>query len=124
MDNSNKNNSYSKNRKYVFFSATLIILLIVGVLIYILLNQTNAHGQIVDFKQAAKDKEYNKISEYLSSGQRDLSKDEGKVFVSYINKPKNIKRFNKEINEREKNVKDNNQYDVDMGSITDNNEKK
>lgn len=124
MDNNDKNNSDSKNKKYMFFGATLITLLIVGVLIYILLNQTNAHGQIVDFKEAAKDKDYNKISEYLSSGQRDLSKDEAKAFVSYINKPQNLKRFNKEINVIERNVKDNNKYDVDMGAITDNNGKK
>ncbi|RBA02384.1 TcaA NTF2-like domain-containing protein [Staphylococcus arlettae] len=124
MDNNDKNNSNSKNKKYMFFGATLIILLIVGVLIYILLNQTNAHGQIVDFKEAAKDKDYNKISEYLSSGQRDLSKEEAKAFVSYINKPQNLKRFNKEINVIERNVKDNNYYDVDMGAITDNNGKK
>ena len=119
MKNNDENNSESK--KYILATFIFIILLVIGLLIYILLNQTNAHGQIVNFKQAAKDKDYNKISEYLSSGQRDLSKVEAKAFINYINKPQNSKRFEKEINEIEKNVKDNNKYDIDLGAITDSN---
>ena len=95
MKNNDENNSESK--KYILATFIFIILLVIGLLIYILLNQTNAHGQIVNFKQAAKDKDYNKISEYLSSGQRDLSKVEAKAFINYINKPQNSKRFEKII---------------------------
>ncbi|HDB2083824.1 TPA: hypothetical protein O6G54_002819, partial [Staphylococcus aureus] len=79
MKNNDENNSESKRRKYILATFIFIIFLLIGLLIYIILNQTNAHGQIVDFKQAAKDKDYNKISKYLSSGQRDLSKNEAKA---------------------------------------------
>lgn len=112
MKNNDENNSESKRRKYILATFIFIIFLLIGLLIYIILNQTNAHGQIVDFKQAAKDKDYNKISKYLSSGQRDLSKNEAKAFINYINNPKNSKRFDKEINEIEKNVKENNKGSV------------
>ncbi|MGI2320302.1 TcaA NTF2-like domain-containing protein [Staphylococcus cohnii] len=124
MKNNDENNSESKRRKYILATFIFIIFLLIGLLIYIILNQTNAHGQIVDFKQAAKDKDYNKISKYLSSGQRDLSKNEAKAFINYINNPKNSKRFDKEINEIEKNVKENNKYAIDLGAITDSNGKK
>ena len=87
MKNNDENNSESKRRKYILATFIFIIFLLIGLLIYIILNQTNAHGQIVDFKQAAKDKDYNKISKYLSSGQRDLSKNEAKAFINYINNP-------------------------------------
>lgn len=123
MKNNDENNSESKSRKYILTTFIFIIFLLIGLLIYIILNQTNAHGQIVDFKQAAKDKDYNKIAEYLSSGQRDLSNDEAKAFINYINDPQNSKRFDKEINEVEQNVKDNNKYDIDLGAITDSNGK-
>ncbi|HDP4181215.1 TPA: hypothetical protein P6O31_002460 [Staphylococcus aureus] len=123
MKNNDENNSESKSRKYILATFIFIIFLLIGLLIYIILNQTNAHGQIIDFKQAAKDKDYNKIAEYLSSGQRNLSNDEAKAFINYINDPQNSKRFDKEINEIEQNVKDNNKYDIDLGAITDSNGK-
>lgn len=123
MKNNDENNSESKSRKYILATFIFIIFLLIGLLIYIILNQTNAHGQIIDFKQAAKDKDYNKIAEYLSSGQRDLSNDEAKAFINYINDPQNSKRFDKEINEIEQNVKNNNKYDIDLGAITDSNGK-
>lgn len=123
MKNNDEKNSESKSRKYILATFIFIIFLLIGLLIYIILNQTNAHGQIIDFKQAAKDKDYNKIAEYLSSGQRDLSNDEAKAFINYINDPQNSKRFDKEINEIEQNVKDNNKYDIDLGAITDSNGK-
>lgn len=123
MKNNDANNSERKRNNYTLPTFLFIILLLIGVSIYIILNKANAHGQIVDFKQAAKDKDYNKISKYLSSGQRELSKDEAKAFINYINNPQNSKRFDKEMSEIEKNVKDN-KHDIDLGAITDSNGKK
>lgn len=121
--NNNENDTKSK-KPIIIWSCIILLLCVIGVVIYLVVHSNNANGQIRDFKTAVKDKDYNKIAEYLSSGQRDLSKEEAKEFVSYINKPQNLKRFNKEINEIERNVKDNDKYDVDIGAITDNNDKK
>lgn len=120
--NNNENDTKSK-KPIIIWSCIILLLCVIGVVIYLVVHSNNANGQIRDFKTAVKDKDYNKIAEYLSSGQRDLSNDEAKAFINYINEPQNSKRFDKEINEIEKNVKDNNKYDIDLGAITDNNGK-
>ncbi|MDK9864248.1 TcaA NTF2-like domain-containing protein [Staphylococcus equorum] len=121
--NNNENDTKSKKTIIIWSCIILLLLCVIGVVIYLVVHSNNANGQIRDFKTAVKDKDYNKIAEYLSSGQRDLSNDEAKAFINYINDPQNSKRFDKEINEIEKNVKDNNKYDIDLGAITDNNGK-
>ncbi|MBZ6405629.1 MAG: hypothetical protein LBE41_09980 [Staphylococcus saprophyticus] len=121
MTNNEDNNTKTIKKKYIIISSILSVLLIVGLLIYFILSQTNAQGQIEDFKNAAHDKDYKKLTAYLSSGERDLSNTEAEAFAKYINEPENKKRFDKEIKVIEDNIKDNDNYDLKLGSITDNN---
>lgn len=121
MTNNEDNNTKNIKKKYIIISSILSVLLIVGLLVYFILSQTNAQGQIEDFKNAAHDKDYKKLTAYLSSGERDLSNMEAKAFAKYINEPENKKKFDKEIKVIEDNIKDNNNYDLKLGSITDNN---
>lgn len=121
MTNNEDNNTKNIKKKYMIISSILSVLLLVGLLIYFILSQTNAQGQIEDFKNAAHDKDYKKLTAYLSSGERDLSNMEAKAFAKYINEPENKKRFDKEIKVIEDNIKDNDNYDLKLGSITDNN---
>ena len=121
MTNNEDNNTKNIKKKYIIISSILSVLLLVGLLVYFILSQTNAQGQIEDFKNAAHDKDYKKLTAYLSSGERDLSNMEAKAFAKYINEPENKKRFDKEIKLIEDNIKDNDNYDLKLGSITDNN---
>ena len=124
MNNNDKtNHAKDKKIKYIVISLILMLIFITSILIYIFINNINVQGQLKDFQQAAKDKDYKKVSKYLSSGTHDLSRVEAKAFVTYINKPKNLKRFNREINNIDKNLKNKKEYDIDLGSIKDNNGK-
>lgn len=106
-----------KNHKIIII-ASIIILLIVGFFFY-LIQKNNATGQVEKFKSAIEKNEYGYVSKVLSNNNDEISKTQAKYFIEYIKKPQNHKRFNKEIEQIEKNIKDNKQNNTDFGSLTD-----
>ncbi|MGW7892875.1 hypothetical protein ACWEVK_13225 [Staphylococcus xylosus] len=63
--NNNENDTKSKKTIIIWSCIILLLLCVIGVVIYLVVHSNNANGQIRDFKTAVKDKDYNKIAEYL-----------------------------------------------------------
>lgn len=120
-------NNENVDKKSKTFKKIIIILIIIVLVIsivsifYYLIIKNNAKGQYNDFKEAVNNNHYTKVAEILSNNERDLSNVEAKHFVEYVKKDSNNPKFKKEMENIEKNIKNDNK--VDLGTITDTNNK-
>lgn len=76
-------------------------------------------GQINEFDKAVKDKDYDKLTEIVKSGQKNISKADAKHFVDYINRSENKNRYNEEIKKMKESLEDKDKQDSEVGKVTD-----
>lgn len=114
--------SRKKKKRFIFTIIFLMILIFIGVVIYLIVENKNAQSQINDFDKAVKERKYSKLVEMMKSNEHDVTNDDMKHFCDYILlNDENKKRFNSEIAQLKKTVDKDNAYDNSVGQIKDKN---
>ena len=114
--------SRKKKKRLIFTIIFLMILIFIGVVIYLIVENKNAQSQINDFDKAVKERKYSKLVEMMKSNEHDVTNDDMKHFCDYILlNDENKKRFNSEITQLKKTVDKDNAYDNSVGQIKDKN---
>lgn len=114
--------SRKKKKRLIFTIVFLMILIFIGVVIYLIVENKNAQSQINDFDKAVKERKYSKLVEMMKSNEHDVTNDDMKHFCDYILlNDENKKRFNSEITQLKKTVDKDNAYDNSVGQIKDKN---
>lgn len=117
---SDEENTKKSRKKPIIISIILLLIIIVVVsTIYFLIEKNNASGQVDNFKLAVENNEYKEISNILSNNENKISETQAQYFVEYIKKPQNKQKFNTEINKIKQNIKDDKQYNTNLGAIKD-----
>lgn len=114
----------NSRKKLIIVLVILFIVTCIALTMYFLIQKYNAEGQIEQFENAVKNNDYNAISETLTNSNHKFTEIESKNFVKYVKKDNNYKHFKTEINHIKNNIKQNKEYAVDLGSITDSNKEK
>ncbi|WP_458623029.1 TcaA second domain-containing protein [Staphylococcus pseudintermedius] len=78
--------------------------------------------KLVSLTKQVNDKDYNKLTEIVGSGEKSISVADAKHFVEYVNEPQNKERYNKEIKKMINDLENNKSYDSKVGRITDKND--
>ncbi|MGJ7589109.1 TcaA NTF2-like domain-containing protein [Staphylococcus shinii] len=122
MKRANEDNPKRRYKKpLILLSILLVICIIIGLVIYIILNTQDSKAQVKDLKEAVDNREYSSISNMLSTNERNITEEESKNFVDYVNKGKNKAQFDKQINHIIKELDNQNTHDFDLGEIKDRN---
>lgn len=110
-----------KKKKWIVRSVILLFVLIVILSAYLLFNRESMSGQIIKFDKAVQEKDYEKLTEIIKSGEKSISKTDAKHFVEYVNQPKNKERYKNEIKKMINDLDNDKSFDSTVGKITDKN---
>lgn len=114
--------NYKKRKKKWIITGVVISAIILLILaIYFFISSKNAEGQIKEFDKAISQNDYEKLSEIIDSGDHNITKEDAKRFVTYVKKPENNSRYQKEIKQVKDKLKGQQNEAVDLGEITDKN---
>ena len=114
--------NYKKRKKKWIITGVVISAIILLILaIYFFISSKNAEGQIKEFDKAISQNDYEKLSEIIDSGDHNITKEDAKRFVTYVKKPENNSRYQKEIKQVKDKLKGQQNEAVDLGKITDKN---
>ncbi|MCE5003496.1 hypothetical protein KJJ36_14080 [Staphylococcus pseudoxylosus] len=106
-------------KKWVYIIISLVIIGLIGIFIYMLVNNKSAIKQVNEFDKAVNKDKYQKVSEMLSTNDQKVSKTDAKHFIDYMKKESNHSKFEKEINGIKSDIRNDKTSDVDLGNITD-----
>ncbi|EII2716962.1 hypothetical protein NZZ89_002508 [Staphylococcus pseudintermedius] len=111
-----------KKKKWIVGGIIFVAVLLVIIVLYLFFKSESMSGQISEFDKAVNDKDYNKLTEIVGSGEKSISVADAKHFVEYVNEPQNKERYNKEIKKMINDLENNKSYDSKVGRITDKND--
>ncbi|EJA1886526.1 hypothetical protein MWQ64_002211 [Staphylococcus pseudintermedius] len=111
-----------KKKKWIVGGIIFVAVLLVIIVLYLFFKSESMSGQISEFDKAVNDKDYNKLTEIVWSGEKSISVADAKHFVEYVNEPQNKERYNKEIKKMINDLENNKSYDSKVGRITDKND--
>lgn len=108
------------NKKKIILSVIIVILiLIIGLAIYWSLTNKSSLSQVKDLDKAIKNNDYKTVSNMLKIEGDNINETEAKHLTEYINQNQNRPRYNKEITQIKRNIKNNKQSDSEIGRLTD-----
>lgn len=110
-----------KKKRWIVRIIIIVIALVIALAIYLFAVNKGTSGQINEFDKAVKEKDYDKLTEIVKSGQKNISKADAKHFVDYINRPENKNRYNEEIKKMKESLEDKDKQDSEVGKVTDKN---
>ncbi|HDG8540778.1 TPA: hypothetical protein PBT35_002643 [Staphylococcus aureus] len=110
-----------KKRKWIVRGIVALIIILIALAIYFFIASKGASGQINEFDNAVKHKDYKKLTEIIKSGQKSINTIDAKHFIEYVNQPENRERYNSEIKKMKKALNDEAAHDSTIGKITDKN---
>ncbi|MGS5982247.1 MULTISPECIES: TcaA second domain-containing protein [Staphylococcus] len=110
-----------KRKRWIVRGIIIVFVFLIALAIYLFAVNKGTSGQINEFDKAVKDKDYDKLTEIVKSGQKDISTTDAKHFVDYINRSENKSRYNEEIKKMKKALDDKDKHDSEVGKITDKN---
>lgn len=110
-----------KKKRWIVSIIIIVIALVIALAIYLFAVNKGTSGQINEFDKAVKDKDYDKLTEIVKSGQKNISKADAKHFVDYINRSENKNRYNEEIKKMKESLEDKDKQDSEVGKVTDKN---
>lgn len=113
--------SPNKVKRIIITSIIVVVVLILAAFIYYITSQKSAIGQVNDFSKAVNKKDYQTLSDMLSTNKHKMTTDDMKYFVDYINEGNNKAKFDKEIDKIKRDIKSDKANNEDFGQITDNN---
>lgn len=108
-------------RKIIIIAIIVCLVVVLGLIIYYVSSKQTAAHDIKEFKGDILNKRYSKISKTLSINGNEFTKGEAKLLSNYIVNVKGKDAFEKEINQINKRIKNEEDYNITdgYGSITD-----
>lgn len=99
----------------------LVILVILGLIIYFIVNSQDKEAQVKEFKKSIEKKDYDKLSNLLTTNEKNVTKQDAQHFVNYLHQDNNKEKFDKQISKIESDFKNKSQYNEELGELKDNN---
>ncbi|MEX2935950.1 TcaA NTF2-like domain-containing protein [Staphylococcus saprophyticus] len=108
-------NEQKSYKKYIIAAIIIIVALLIGLIIYFISNRQSPTHQVNKFESDVMNKKYSNISKALSVNGNEFSESEAKSLTNYILNVKGEKQFKNEMSHIKRNIKSDNNYDIDNG---------
>src|SRR5699024_12710668 len=87
QESQKKKKSYKK--PLIVSAVILAILVILGLIIYFIVNSQDKEAQVKEFKKAIEKKDYDKLSNLLTTNEKNVTKQDEQHVVTYLHKEYN-----------------------------------